>query len=92
MVHTTFISPVPQFRSDAVEASVPKLFWLSRCCRSIPDGTLAARRLPATQKTYITAGSRLSVLQVRTALSFRFGCAVQNLTTHSAFSHSGLVR
>jgi hypothetical protein len=52
-------SPVAKPGSDAVEASVPKLFWLSRCCRSIPSGTLAARRLPATQKTYSTVGLRL---------------------------------
>ncbi len=46
-------------RFDAVKASVPKLLWLSRCCRSIHAGTLAARRLAATQKTYNTIGSRL---------------------------------
>jgi hypothetical protein len=34
---------------------------LSRFYRSTPSGALAARRLPATQKTYNIVGSRLFI-------------------------------
>ena len=60
---------------DAVKASVPKLLLLSRCRRSVPPGTLAARRLVASSGT----------LHHRPDRSFRLSKAASP-TTHASLS------